>query len=193
MAKKKPRKPADAATWPEFGRIFGDALEADPRTQQEIASQLGVSQQLISRAKTGKEISRINAMRIGEHFDINVEKLVAKAGRDQSESRFRICRNPRCPSLTFAANEGELYVVPRFCRVGAAEPTTCIYCDSQLFDRCQRCSSPFNELRLTCTGCGFPVVEPAESLQGLAPAELEEKSEQWNRRNRRVRESLRDA
>lgn len=190
MARQRRKAVTQSATRDELAEAVRDALRRG-FTQTQIAERAGVSQQTISNLVRGKpKLSPGYRRRIAESVGIDVAPSSQREAA--AEPVFTYCANPLCCSLTLAANDGKLYIAPRFRRSGAPGKAMCRYCDSKLLKECPRCTTSITQEWLICETCGFPFVETPPSMQGLAPERLEEVAERWDSRNRRIRTALHD-
>lgn len=186
---RTPNSLSQISSWEGLASAILKWRKENGKTQKELGDEIGVSQSLIAQVEKGEPVSPINVQRIGGKLAIDVSALRDSDRRDY-KTLLAFCGSTRCPNLRLAANYGELFVAPMFYAIKKLSADSCPFCNLPLHRACPACSQPINERRLACAGCQERFVQIPESLLNLTHEELQSLSDQWDERNRRIREHL---
>ena len=179
--------PAKIRSWKDFADAIRNARQKEGWSQEVLAKKISVSQPLVCRVERGDPISDINVTRIAKELKLDVSALVKSQTRP-SARKLAYCAFTRCPSLSFAAIEGELFIAPRFVPVATTE--SCSDCGIPLQQECPECSAPITKSALRCSKCNCRYVQVPEGLAGLPQIELENECDKRNLANKELRRNL---
>ena len=186
---RKPRSTPSITSWKELAAAVREWRKKNGTTQTEFAEAIGVSQPLVAQVEKGGPVSPLNVQRIAKKLAVDATSLLA-ADRSEPKSPLAFCGSTRCPNLRLAANDGDLFIAPLFHEVKKLSHETCPFCDLPLHRECAECAKPIHEKRLACPYCHQRFVQIPTSLNGLSNEALRSESDNWDERNRRIREYL---
>lgn len=175
-------------SWKDFGTAVRKWRAENGKSQTQLATDIGVSQPLIALVEKGEPVSPLNVQRIAKTLGVNAKALHdADAASPQS---FRYCAATRCPNLRLAANEGKVFIVPLFHPARSTSYDSCPFCDLPLQHVCTECSQPILDKRAVCPNCHEMYVPVPTSLKGLNNDQVQTRCDEWDKRNRRIRQHL---
>jgi DNA-binding XRE family transcriptional regulator len=188
MAKKRRSTPR-ITTWEGLAEAVIQWRQDNAKTQTELGSEIGVSQSLIVLVEKAEPVSQLNVRRIAEKLQVDATAL-ERSDRPSPKAPLAYCGSTRCPSLSLAANEGELFIAPKFYVAAKLTSEVCPFCDLPMHHHCPNCSKPIHERRLVCEFCHQRFVEVPVCLRGNEDQDVQQLADEWDARNRRIREHL---